>query len=96
VAAASVDTNNTRRDTHLRPADFVDGGNYPDITFTGTPGSASSGPAPASPGIRWACLGARRPHHPRRLHPGVSACEQGRAPQVSLAGPLPAAALTRR
>jgi polyisoprenoid-binding protein YceI len=34
VAAASIDTNNTRRDTHLRSADFFDSGNYPDITFT--------------------------------------------------------------
>jgi polyisoprenoid-binding protein YceI len=34
VAAASIDTNNTRRDTHLRSADFFDSDNYPDITFT--------------------------------------------------------------
>ena len=34
VAAASIDTNNTRRDTHLRSADFFDSGNNPDITFT--------------------------------------------------------------
>jgi polyisoprenoid-binding protein YceI len=34
VAAASIDTNNTRRDTHLRSTDFFDSGNYPDITFT--------------------------------------------------------------
>lgn len=33
VAAASIDTKNTRRDVHLRSADF-DSGNYPDITFT--------------------------------------------------------------
>jgi polyisoprenoid-binding protein YceI len=34
VAAASIDTNNTRRDTHLRSNDFFDSGNHPDITFT--------------------------------------------------------------
>jgi polyisoprenoid-binding protein YceI len=34
VAAASIDTSNTRRDTHLRSADFFDSSNYPDITFT--------------------------------------------------------------
>jgi polyisoprenoid-binding protein YceI len=34
VAAASIDTKNTRRDTHLRSADFFDSGNHPDIAFT--------------------------------------------------------------
>ena len=34
VAAASIDTKNTRRDTHLRSADFFDSGSNPDITFT--------------------------------------------------------------
>lgn len=34
VAAASIDTRNTRRDTHLRSADFFDSAHYPDITFT--------------------------------------------------------------
>jgi polyisoprenoid-binding protein YceI len=34
VATASIDTGNTRRDTHLRTADFFDSGNHPDITFT--------------------------------------------------------------
>ncbi len=34
VAAASLDTANTRRDTHLRSADFLDSGSYRDIAFT--------------------------------------------------------------
>ncbi len=33
VAAASVDTNNARRDTHLRSADFFDTDDTPDIVF---------------------------------------------------------------
>jgi polyisoprenoid-binding protein YceI len=34
VAAASIDTGNGRRDRHLRSADFLDAGCYPDIIFT--------------------------------------------------------------
>ena len=34
VAAASIDTKNTRRDTHLRSADFFDSASHPDIIFT--------------------------------------------------------------
>jgi len=34
VAAASIDTNNTRRDTHLRSTDFFDSSNHPHITVT--------------------------------------------------------------
>jgi polyisoprenoid-binding protein YceI len=34
VAAASVDTKNSRRDAHLRSKDFFDSENIPDITFT--------------------------------------------------------------
>jgi len=45
VAAASVDTRNARRDTHLRSADFFDSDKYPDITFI------LSGIRPAGHGI---------------------------------------------
>ena len=34
VSTASIDTNNPRRDTHLRSDDFFDSDNCPDITFT--------------------------------------------------------------
>jgi len=34
IVAASIDTKNTRRDRHLRSADFFDSGNHPDIVFT--------------------------------------------------------------
>jgi polyisoprenoid-binding protein YceI len=34
VTAASIDTQNTRRDTHLRSGDFFDSNNHPHITFT--------------------------------------------------------------
>jgi polyisoprenoid-binding protein YceI len=34
VAAASIDTKNARRDSHLRSADFFDSGRHPDIIFT--------------------------------------------------------------
>jgi polyisoprenoid-binding protein YceI len=34
VVAASIDTGNAKRDTHLRSGDFFDSANNPDITFT--------------------------------------------------------------
>ena len=34
VAAASIDTKNTKRDTHLRSADFFDSDTHPHIVFT--------------------------------------------------------------
>jgi polyisoprenoid-binding protein YceI len=33
VSAASIDTKNKKRDTHLRSADFFESDTYPDITF---------------------------------------------------------------
>jgi polyisoprenoid-binding protein YceI len=49
LAAASLATGNTRRDTHLRSADFFDCERYPDITFTAeTIRPASPGPAVTS------------------------------------------------
>jgi polyisoprenoid-binding protein YceI len=34
AAAASIDTKNKKRDTHLRSADFFDSDTHPDLTFT--------------------------------------------------------------
>lgn len=45
VAAASIDTKNPRRDTHLRSADFFDSEHYADITF------AADGVRPAGEGV---------------------------------------------
>jgi polyisoprenoid-binding protein YceI len=50
VAAASIDTKNTRRDRHLRSADFFDSGNNPDITFTAD-GVRPSGQGAAVTGV---------------------------------------------
>ena len=36
IQTASIDTNNERRDTHLRSADFFDAPNHPTITFRST------------------------------------------------------------
>jgi polyisoprenoid-binding protein YceI len=33
IGAASIDTNNAKRDEHLRSADFLDSANYPAMTF---------------------------------------------------------------
>jgi polyisoprenoid-binding protein YceI len=45
VATASIDTKNTRRDTHLRSADFFDVSNNPDVTF------AADGIRPSGQGV---------------------------------------------
>ena len=36
VKAASVDTNNEKRDTHLKSADFFDAGQFPELSFKST------------------------------------------------------------
>lgn len=36
VQAASIDTNNSMRDDHIRSADFFDAANHPTLTFTST------------------------------------------------------------
>jgi YceI-like domain len=65
VAAASIDTSSTRRDEHLRSADFFDTANNPDSTFT------ADGIRPSGQGVM--VTGALRhlprplPAHPRRL-----------------------------
>jgi polyisoprenoid-binding protein YceI len=46
VSAVSIDTRNTRRDNHLRSADFFDTGNTPDITY------AVDSVQPAGHGVR--------------------------------------------
>jgi polyisoprenoid-binding protein YceI len=50
VAATSIDTKNTRRDSHLRSADFFDSGHHPDIIFTAD-GLRLSGPGVAVTGV---------------------------------------------
>jgi polyisoprenoid-binding protein YceI len=45
IDAASVDTGNRKRDTHLRTADFFDVGTFPAITFEATSGRLT-GPGP--------------------------------------------------
>lgn len=48
VEAASVDTGNTKRDNHLRSADFFDVANHPTITIKVTSGSLAEGRAQLS------------------------------------------------
>ena len=43
IQTASIDTNNERRDTHLRSADFFDAARHPTITFRSTGVTARGG-----------------------------------------------------
>lgn len=67
VAAASIDTKNGRRDTHLRSADFFDSASKPDITF------AADGIQPSGQGITvTGTLTVRGCTRPLSFHAGVS------------------------
>ena len=72
VAAASVDTKNKKRDTHLRSADFFDSANHPDITVT-VDGAAPSGDGLAVTGS----LTVRDQTRPLSFPATVSAPEAG-------------------
>ena len=67
VGAASIDTKNKKRDTHLRSADFFDSDTYPDITVTvdqaGRPARVSPSPA-ASPSATSPSLSPSTPRCP--------------------------------
>ncbi len=43
LGAASLDTENAKRDTHLRSADFFDADNHPEIVFTATGATPGEG-----------------------------------------------------
>jgi polyisoprenoid-binding protein YceI len=70
VAAASVDTENGRRDKHLRSADFFDADNHQDITFS------ADGASPAGDGVRvTGSLTVRGTTRPATLDAKVSAAD---------------------
>ena len=43
IEVASINTNNTDRDNHLKSGDFFDAANYPTITFTSNPAGSFQG-----------------------------------------------------
>jgi polyisoprenoid-binding protein YceI len=81
VAAASVDTNHKKRDTHLRSPDFFEADKYPDIVFTVT-GIAPSGSGVAVSGQ----LTVRDQTRPVSFDAAVSAAGAG---EVSLDAEVP-------
>jgi polyisoprenoid-binding protein YceI len=85
VAAASIDTKNTRRDTHLRSADFFDSGKYPDITFTAD-GIRLSGQGAAVTGAL--TVPGRCPSMPPR--PPAATARSGSTPRSTSTGPTSA------
>jgi len=88
VAAASIDTNNTRRDTHLRSTDLLDSGNHLHITFT------ADGIRPSRQGVAVAgALSVRDrtrpcPSRPRRPSPATG--KSGSTPRSTSTGPTSA------
>ena len=58
IDAATIDTGITKRDQHLRSADFLDVMTYPTISFRGT----RIEPVPSREGNRWLLVGALTMH----------------------------------
>jgi polyisoprenoid-binding protein YceI len=80
VAAESIDTKNSRRDTHLRSADFFDVANHPDFTF------AADSVRPAEGGVQvTGRLTVRGETRPASFDAAVSSAGD----EVSLDGELP-------
>jgi hypothetical protein len=137
VAAASIDTKHSRRDTHLRSDDFFDSANHPDIKFTADgirpsgqgvvvtgaltvrdrirPLSFDAAASFQGDGEIWLDaeihqpgrlrphlesdgngLDEQHPHHPRRVHPAVSAARTREATGERPAGHRPTAPGSRR
>ena len=74
VRAASIDTGNARRDTHLRSADFLDSDNNPDITLI------ADGIRPSAEGVAvTGMLTVRDTTRPVSFDAAVSVQEDGEA-----------------